>query len=575
MVARSRPCGVVELAGSREPGADVRCSRWRSSDCRRRWPSPGCARRGRALEQARRRPRRPRRRRRLAARQAAVPAGRRVGRASLALHVIEELFQHLGHCGAGRRRPPAVTVYLWALGPGDPGLLTVRADAVLAGRTWSSTTASRSRRCSTWRRPARSGSASARRSAGDDAAGARSTRLLVELAGRRRHASCASRAATRSSSPAAARRRPRWRRPASPSRSSPGITLGHRRAAYAGIPRDAAAQLPRRSRSSPATRTRRSGADGTVDWEARRPRRRHHRDPHGRRPHRADRRPRSWPAGRPPDTPAAAVRWGTRPEQHTVRATLGTIARAAAGVAVGDRGRRGGRPSTSAGSSGARFRPARRRHPHPPAGLAARRRAAARPAPEPIEVPVIEVVDPADGGAALRAAASASSASYDWVVVTSPNGAERLLAVHPRDARAFGRRRSRRHRSRHGAGPRGRRGPRRPRARAVRGRVAARGPRRPPDAGRVLLAARRSPGDVLPDGLRAPGLGGRRRRRLPHGAGDHQPTSSGPRWPAPTSSPSPLAPRSSASLAAFGAAACRPRSRASAPSPRPPPATAG
>src|SRR5687768_10335700 len=31
-------------------------------------------------------------------------------------------------------------------------------------------------------------------------------------------------------------------------------------------------------------------------------------------------------AGRPADTPVAAVRWGTRPDQRTVRATLGTIA---------------------------------------------------------------------------------------------------------------------------------------------------------------------------------------------------------------------------------------------------------
>ena len=42
------------------------------------------------------------------------------------------------------------------------------------------------------------------------------------------------------------------------------------------------------------------------------------------------------------------------------------------------------------------------------------------------EVPLIEIVDPLDGGAALRAAASSLDA-YDWVVVTSPNGARRLL----------------------------------------------------------------------------------------------------------------------------------------------------
>jgi uroporphyrinogen III methyltransferase/synthase len=42
-----------------------------------------------------------------------------------------------------------------------------------------------------------------------------------------------------------------------------------------------------------------------------------------------------------------------------------------------------------------------------------------------IEVPVMAVADPTDGGAAL-AAALASAPSPDWLVVTSPNGAQRL-----------------------------------------------------------------------------------------------------------------------------------------------------
>jgi uroporphyrinogen III methyltransferase/synthase len=53
---------------------------------------------------------------------------------------------------------------------------------------------------------------------------------------------------------------------------------------------------------------------------------------------------------------------------------------------------------------------------------------------EPVAVPVIDIVDPADGGAELRAAAErlAQAGRYDWVVLTSVNGAERLLAVAPR-----------------------------------------------------------------------------------------------------------------------------------------------
>ncbi|MEO8695187.1 MAG: uroporphyrinogen-III synthase [Acidimicrobiales bacterium] len=53
---------------------------------------------------------------------------------------------------------------------------------------------------------------------------------------------------------------------------------------------------------------------------------------------------------------------------------------------------------------------------------------------EPVAVPVIDIVDAADGGAALLAAATrlAQPGHYDWAVLTSVNGAERLLAVAPR-----------------------------------------------------------------------------------------------------------------------------------------------
>jgi len=45
-----------------------------------------------------------------------------------------------------------------------------------------------------------------------------------------------------------------------------------------------------------------------------------------------------------------------------------------------------------------------------------------------VEVPVIAIDDPADGGASLSAALSAMSAG-DWLVLTSPNGAERVGRV--------------------------------------------------------------------------------------------------------------------------------------------------
>ncbi len=123
---------------------------------------------------------------------------------------------------------------------------------------------------------------------------------------------------------------------------------------------------------------------------------------------------------------------------------------------------------------------------------------------EPLEVPMIRIVDPEDGGVALRAALSGLE-SYDWLVVTSPNGAARVAA--------------------HGGGVTG--------TGAVRvaaigpttvrvldmagietdlmpGRYVAEGlleafPAPPPGGGRVLLARAADARSVLPDGLRALG----------------------------------------------------------------------
>ena len=143
-------------------------------------------------------------------------------------------------------------------------------------------------------------------------------------------------------------------------------------------------------------------------------------------------------AGRSPDTPVAAVQWGTRPEQRTVRATLSTIADQALGtpstivigeVAASDLAWYENRPLF-----GRRVVVTRARE---QAGELVMRLQAQGAAT--IEVPAIQIRDPADGGAALVEAVDRLG-DYDWVVLTSPNGARRLLdAVRDRgrDARAF------------------------------------------------------------------------------------------------------------------------------------------
>ena len=134
-------------------------------------------------------------------------------------------------------------------------------------------------------------------------------------------------------------------------------------------------------------------------------------------------------------TPVAAVRWGTRPEQHTVRTTLGSLAEAdlesPAVIVIGE----------VAGLDLAWYerlplfgRSVVVTRPRHQAGALVER--LQRLGAATVELPTIEIVDPADGGAALRAAAAVVG-SYDWVTFTSANAVARFLPLL-RDARAFG-----------------------------------------------------------------------------------------------------------------------------------------
>ena len=209
-------------------------------------------------------------------------------------------------------------------------------------------------------------------------------------------------------------------------------------------------------------------------------------------------------AGLAPGTPAAAVRWGTRPDQRTSRATLGTLHQhgleSPSVIVVGEVAGQDLDWFERRPLFGKRVVVTRTRA--QASGLVGRLRELGA---EPIELPVIAVGEPSDGGAGMRAAL-AGIATAEWLVFTSPNGVERAFAALP-DVRALG----------------GVKvaaiGPGTAAALAERRVVADLVPRRfvaegllevfpgpaGPAPGRVVLARAAVARDVLPDGLRSLG----------------------------------------------------------------------
>ena len=151
--------------------------------------------------------------------------------------------------------------------------------------------------------------------------------------------------------------------------------------------------------------------------------------------HRAEIARRLMEGGLAAGTPVAAVRWGTRPGQRTVRTTLDRLHQVEleppVTLVVGQVAGLDLAWFESRPLFGRRVVVTRARE--QASGLADRLR---RLGAEVVHLPTIEIADPADGGADL-AAAAARLHVYDWVGFTSANAVERLFA-HLRDARAFG-----------------------------------------------------------------------------------------------------------------------------------------
>lgn len=147
--------------------------------------------------------------------------------------------------------------------------------------------------------------------------------------------------------------------------------------------------------------------------------------------------------GRAPETPAAVIRWGTRPEQQTVAATLATLVEAA-------RAARMGPPAIIIVGEVVALRERLQWFETAPlfgqTVLVTRARAQASGLAERVrelggrawEFPAIEIQDPADWAPVDRAIARLGE--YEWLVLTSQNGVERFMGRlyrSGRDARAL------------------------------------------------------------------------------------------------------------------------------------------
>ena len=143
--------------------------------------------------------------------------------------------------------------------------------------------------------------------------------------------------------------------------------------------------------------------------------------------------------GRSGDTPVLVVHGGTTPAQSSVRTTLAGLADVALGppcaIVIGPVAALDLRPPR-AGPGGGPLAGMRVVVTRAPAQAAVLEAALAGAGATVVALPVVAIVDPPDGGEALRAAA-ARVASFDWVVFTSANAVERFVPLL-RDGRSLG-----------------------------------------------------------------------------------------------------------------------------------------